>query len=276
MANAKKNIEKMLEPKNRLSRKRSQKEFEELLLRDILIELETGESDYWDQKAIEWADEPGRAPSTEQRAAFEEQLDLEVKRIQKQKRQIAQARSARRKRALRVLRKGATVAAVLMIFIGMTLYHTVDAFAAGVDRFIATVVPTEGAEELRIEEKKDKGQELDLDEYIGMYRPSWIPKGYQAHSVKMGSNGKQLIYVNKENDRICFEISKRMYSVLVDDEEVVEENIYLHDSQGRIVVAEDMVYVIWEDGDYLYTVSGSFTLQDELIKMAEECIKVEN
>ena len=265
----------MLEPKNRLSRKRSQKEFEELLLRDILIELETGESDYWDQKAIEWADEPGRAPSTEQRAAFEEQLDLEVKRIQKQKRQIAQARSARRKRALRVLRKAATVAAVLMIFIGMTLYHTVDAFAAGVDRFIATVVPTEGAEELRIEEKNGGGVELNMADFEGMYFPDWIPKGFFVTGVDVDIHANTISYSNKNVDVIQYEVARKSGSVFMDDEEVSETRVYVLDTWGRVVETADSIYVIWEDGEYIYTVSGNVDLRDELIEMVEKSVKIE-
>ncbi len=310
----------MPDPESTLSRKRSQKEFEELLLKEVLMELEAGDADYWEQKAMELAGQPGYTPTAEQRAAFEERLDLEVKRIQKLEQQISQipetsqdshdpriaqteqcaqtkqsaqveqdaqsvqdskdaqipqSISDRRSKRRPILRRFGSIAAVIVLFIFMTMYHTVDAFAAGVDRFIATMVPDEGAEELRIEEKEGAGLELNMEDYIGMYVPEWIPRGYLLDSVRSSVNHKKWIFTNKSKDILRFEISKGVYSVLMDDEDVTEEAIYLTDSQGRLILTEDTAYVVWEDGEYLYTISGKLNLRDELTKMAKECVKVE-
>ena len=231
----------MSDPESKLSRKRSQKEFEELLLKDVLIELEAGDGDYWEQKAMELVGEPGYTPTAQQRAAFEERLDLEVKRIQKpekhlshiddmddisniddaantyntdQTAHIAQITKDRRQKRQRILRKIGSIAAVLVLFIFMTMYHTVDAFAAGVDRFIATMVPDEGAEELRIEEKNGAGVELNMADYVGMYMPDWVPRGYMLMYAESHRHFVKMVYTNEKGDVISYEVSENKSSLL--------------------------------------------------------------
>lgn len=238
-----------------------------------------GDEAYWRQKSREWADDPDSAPTPEQIASFEERLDREVKQIQGRKRQAAEAaaREAAQRRAAKMtcLRRAAMILAFLLVFAGTTLYGTVDSFAAGVDRFIATVLPEDGAEELRTEEKVGAHLELDMADYDGMYVPDWLPKGYSMSEIITQKQWRKIVYLNKEQDMIRYEISQKEYSLVVDDEDVAEESIYLHDSQGRIITTEDVVYVVWEDGDYLYTVSGRCELRDTLIKIVERSVKVE-
>ena len=295
-------VKKTPDLENRLSSRRSQKEFEELLLKDILTEAEAGEADFWEQKAMELAGKPGYAPSPEQRAAFEERLDLEVKQIQKQKRQIAQIShrsqttdsplvpenqpdsqdqkvlqiSAKHPgRARRILRKVGSVAAVLILFVFMTMYHTVDAFAAGVDRFVATMLPDDGAEELRIEEKQGGGLELNMEDYVGKYMPDWIPRGYVLSKIQVLQHLVKIEYTNKDGEIIFYQISDAKNSWMVDDEEVVENKVYVLDTWARVIEMDELVSIVWEQEEYMYTVVGNVELRDELIKMVEKCIKIE-
>ena len=295
-------VKKTPDLENRLSSRRSQKEFEELLLKDILTEAEAGEADFWEQKAMELAGKPGYAPSPEQRAAFEERLDLEVKQIQKQKRQISQIShrsqttdsplvsenqqgsqdqqvsqiSAKHPgRARRILRKVGSVAAVLILFVFMTMYHTVDAFAAGVDRFVAIMLPDDGAEELRIEEKKDAGVELNMEDYVGKYMPDWIPRGYALSRIEAVLHLVKIEYTDKDGNIISYQISNTKNSWLVDDEEVSENKVYVLDTWARVIEMGESVFVVWEKDGYVYTVDGNVELRDELIKMVEKCIKIE-
>jgi len=284
----------MPDPESTLSRKRSQKEFEELLLKDVLIEFEAGDGEFWEQKAMELAGQPGYTPTPEQRAAFEERLDLEVKRIQKLEQEISQipegyeehvaaleaehaqkAEIARRSKRRCILRKVGSIAAVFVLFIIMTMYHTVDAFAAGVDRFIATVVLADGAEELRIEEKKDAGLELNMEDYVGMYMPERVPRGYSVSAIEINNHTNRIIYSDKNNNTIQYEISKTKSSVFVDDEDIVENRIYVLDTWARVLDTGTVVYIIWEDDNHIYTVSGNANLRDQLIKMVEKSVKIE-
>ena len=45
-------------------------------------------------------------------------------------------------------------------------------------------------------------------------------------------------------------------SVAVDNEEVEEMPIYLHDSWGKCVEKEESISVIWEDTEFIYAVRG--------------------
>lgn len=238
-----------------------------------------GDEAYWRQKSREWADDPDSAPTPEQIASFEERLDREVKQIQERKRQAAEAaaREAAQRRAAKMtrLRRAAMILAFLLVFAGTTLYGTVDSFAAGVDRFIATVLPEDGAEELRTEEKVGAHLDLELSYFEGMYLPEWMPKGYAMFEMNAQEHWRRIRYQNKNHDVICYEIAKPSYSVIVDDENVMEEPVYLHDSQGKIITADDTVYVVWEDEAYIYTLSGRCELRDTLIKIVERSVKVE-
>lgn len=298
----------MPDPESRLSSKRSQKEFEELLLKDILIEVEASKLDFWEQKAMELADQPGYAPTPKQRAAFEERLDLEVKRIQKQKRQFSQIAepfedaqalqdslesqdsqhipntqdyqispkaSDRRRKRQRILRKVGSIAAILVLFVFMTMYHTVEAFAAGVDRFIATVVPEDGAEELRVEDKKDAGVDFDVKDYVGMYFPEWVPRGYVLSKIESYADIVKFTYIDKNADVIIYKIVEAAHSMYVDDEDIIENQIYILDTWARVVEIDGLIYVIWEDSNYIYTVSGKVELKENLITLVERCVKIE-
>jgi len=108
-----------------------------------------------------------------------------------------------------------------------------------------------------------------------MYVPDWLPKGYYMSGITTQKHWRKIVYQNKEKDMIRFEIAQKEYSVLVDDEDVTEEPIFLHDSQGWIITTADTVYVVWEDGGYLYTVSGRCELRDALIEIVKRSVKVE-
>jgi len=234
-----------------------------------------GDEAYWRQKTGQWPVDPEDAPTLQQIASFEERLDREVKQIQGQKRQAAQAEAQRRAKTWTCLRRAAMILAFLLVFAGTTLYHTVESFAAGVNRFIATVLPEDGAEELRTQEKVGARLELDIADYDGMYVPEWLPKGYTMSGITTQMHWRKIVYLNKQQDMICFEIAQKEYSVVVDDEDVTEEPLFFHDSQGWIITTADTVYVVWEDGGYLYTVSGRCELRDALIEIVKRSVKVE-
>ena len=261
-----------------MSKKRNTRDFEELLLKDVLMELEVGDDETWEQLAAECASFPGHAPTPQQQAAFEKQLDLEVKRIQNEKRQNSQMQQIQRLRhqkRMRALRRVAMVVAFLAVFTGFFLFDSVEAFAGGIDRFIATVVPEEGAEELRVEEKKDGGVELNFEDFTGMFFPNWMPRGYYMDGVECYEHQNKVIYKNKNGETIVYEVARKVNSVFLDDEDVVESTIYILDTQGHIIKTEDSIYIVWEDEMYVYTVSGDIELEKQIKEMAVRCIKIE-
>lgn len=261
-----------------LTAEREQKECEETFLRVVLSNEEAEDSDYWLKKARELAQDPNRAPTPEQRAAFEKRLSQEVKKIQSQKRRdtgnhagsIAGPRCA--VRARHTPRRLAVAAVFLSAIMTTTLYCTVDAFAAGVDNFISTIFPR--AQELRLKDKKDGGIEFDHAEFAGMYVPDWFPEEYTIVDVDGSDFPKRVLYSNMDGNEICFYIYKNASSLNIDDEEVIAEKVFIHDSWGRMIAKGDDLQIIWEDGEYLYMVYGNQMIKSDLIQMIQKSIRI--
>lgn len=261
-----------------LTAEREQKECEETFLRVVLSNEETEEADYWLKKARELAEDPDRSPTPEQRAAFQKRLSQEVKKVQSQKRRDAgntassTASPRRAVRARHTPRRLAMAAIFLSAIMTTTLYCTVDAFAAGVDNFISTIFPR--SQELRLTEKTDGGIEFDHADFLGMYVPDWRPKGFDFVEVDGVSFPKSIAYYDGNGESISYYIYEDSSSLHIDNENVTEEKIYIHDSCGRVIERNQRTYVIWEDGKYLYVVSGNPELREDLIAMMKKSAKV--
>ena len=65
-----------------------------------------------------------------------------------------------------------------------------------------------------------------------------------------------------------------LFLVAVDNEEVDEIPIFIHDKWGKYITKEDIVTIVWEDAEYIYTIIGSAKVNNELKKMAETTTKV--
>ncbi len=261
-----------------LTAEREQKECEETFLRVVLSNEETEEADYWLKKARELAEDPDRSPTPEQRAAFQKRLSQEVKKVQSQKRRDAgntassTASPRRAVRARHTPRRLAMAAIFLSAIMTTTLYCTVDAFAAGVDNFISTIFPR--AQELRLTEGIGSDIDIDISNFAGMYFIDWVPEGFYAIEARTDSYPKYVSYSNDEGDLIWYYIYKDSSSLHIDAEEMTEKKVYIRDSWGRIKLGKDNAYVIWEDGEYLYVVSGDQKLQNDLVTMMQKSIKI--
>lgn len=260
-----------LTKKTNLTAERERKKCEEAFFKLVLSEEEPQDDDYWLHKAEELARDPDRAPTSEQRAAFEERLSREVKIIQNQKRIKARA-DRRRRRIPQIARRLAMVAVFLTIVTSATLYYTVDAFAVGVDNFISTIFPK--AQELRLQEGNGSDIELNVADFEGMYVPDWVPNGFNIVDVEGESYPKMVTYANSNEEIIWYYIYNDKSSLRIDDEDTQTKVIYVHDSWGKKVIKDEEVYVIWEDGLYVYMICGDLMFENDLVKILEKSIKV--
>ena len=127
---------------------------------------------------------------------------------------------------------------------------------------------------MRLQEKKDGGVELSKDDFIGMYLPEWIPKGFNIVGIDIVPNMNTISYEDNDSNLIRFCIYTNSSSVSFDNENIEEEKLYLHDSWGKVTLKEGRVSVIWEDSDYIYAIMGEAEFKDQLIKMAEKAVKI--
>lgn len=99
-------------------------------------------------------------------------------------------------------------------------------------------------------------------------------KGYNISGVEISSNVKKIIYSNGEGNVIYYESGMDINSLAVDDEEVIEKKVFLHDSWGKVKIKGKMIYVIWEDGNNIYMLSSDAIGEEALIKMMDKSIKI--
>lgn len=252
--------------------KKDLKDYQESLIRAVLSDEEEDEEEYWTRKAEEYALDPAKMPTPEQKKQFQRRLAREIHWQQRRKRRRLRARR-RQGRSHRILRKVASVVVFLTVGTLTLLYNTVEGFAASVDNFFTIVSPE--AQELRITEKKDQGIDIDASVFDGMYLPSWLPDGYVIAEVNVLDGLKEICYQNKENNQILYYIFASASSISIDNEEVINSTCYIHGIPGRITEKDGKARIAWEDSVYVYVIIGNADIKQDLITMAEETAQVQ-
>ena len=250
--------------------KKDLKDYQESLIRAVLSDEEEDEEEYWTRKAEEYALDPAKMPTPEQKKQFQRRLAREIHWQQRRKRRRLRARrrQGRSHSSHRILRKVASVVVFLTVGTLTLLYNTVEGFAASVDNFFTIVSPE--AQEFRMTEKVGGNIEMEVADFEGMYLPSWLPDGYEIVDIKVQNTLKSIFYKDNENNLIIYRIYTELNSVFIDNENVVETNCYIHGFPGRILEKEEKIRVVWEDSVYAYVITGDVEIKSDLIKMAEE------
>lgn len=252
--------------------KKDLKDYQESLIRAVLSDEEEDEEEYWTRKAEEYALDPAKMPTPEQKKQFQRRLAREIHWQQRRKRRRLRARR-RQGRSHRILRKVASVVVFLTVGTLTLLYNTVEGFAASVDNFFTIVSPE--AQELRITEKKDQGIDIDASVFDGMYLPSWVPDGYEIFDISIQDTLKSIFYQDEDQNLITYFIAVNASSISVDNEEVTSSICYIHGTPGRVTEKDGKARIVWEDSVYAYIIVGDSTIIDELITMAEKTAKLQ-
>ena len=252
--------------------KKDLKDYQESLIRAVLSDEEEDEEEYWTRKAEEYALDPAKMPTPEQKKQFQRRLAQEIHWQQRRKRRRLRARR-RQGRSHRILRKVASVVVFLTVGTLTLLYNTVEGFAASVDNFFTIVSPE--AQEFRMTEKIGGDIEMDPADFAGMYFPEWVPEGYNIAEIDLQNILKSVFYVNQEGNLITYHIYSGANSVFVDNEDVDGSECYIHGIPGRIIEKDSKIRVIWEDSTYAYVIIGDIAIEDDLIKMAEKTEKIQ-
>ena len=252
--------------------KKDLKDYQESLIRAVLSDEEEDEEEYWTRKAEEYALDPAKMPTPEQKKQFQRRLAQEIHWQQRRKRRRLRARR-RQGRSHRILRKVASVVVFLTVGTLTLLYNTVEGFAASVDNFFTIVSPE--AQELRITEKRDQGFDLNPEDFEGMYFPEWVPEGYNIAEINIQDTLKSIFYQDENQNLIIYSIAVNASSISVDKEEVIHSTCYIHGIPGRVTEKDGKVRIVWEDSIYAYIIVGDSEIIDELITMAERTAKLQ-
>lgn len=115
---------------------------------------------------------------------------------------------------------------------------------------------------------------MNVADFEGMYVPDWVPNGFNIVDVEGESYPKMVTYANSNEEIIWYYIYNDKSSLRIDDEDTQTKVIYVHDSWGKKVIKDEEVYVIWEDGLYVYMICGDLMFENDLVKILEKSIKV--
>ncbi len=255
--------------------KKDLKDYQESLIRAVLSDEEEDEEEYWTRKAEEYALDPAKMPTPEQKKQFQRRLAREIHWQQRRKRRRLRARrrQGRSHSSHRILRKVASVVVFLTVGTLTLLYNTVEGFAASVDNFFTIVSPE--AQELRITEKVGGDIEMEVSDFEGMYLPSWLPDGYEITEVNINNSYKSIYYKDQSETLITYYIVSDASSISVDNEEVISSTCYIHGIPGRVTEKDGKTRIVWEDSVYIYVLIGNTEIKNDLFTMAEETIRVE-
>lgn len=232
------------------------------------------ESEGWEKSGIagglmELCDSAGAVQGEE---TLQEELPTKNRHKENIQKRPSSPKTSRKKTAGRKLRRVATAVVFVICLVGTSLFFTDEAFGAGVSNFFSRVLPK--ATELSLKEKLSQDVEFDLSDFEGMYVPGWIPEGYELSEIEVFEDLKHVIYRNSNEDMIHYYIYLSDRIISVDNEDVVENALYIHDSWGKIISKDSKLRVIWEDTNCMYSICGKSNMRDELIKMAEKCEKI--
>ena len=114
------------------------------------------------------------------------------------------------------------------------------------------------------------------EEAAGVYRPAWVPEGYEAIDVWEQPNNVMVLYENEDGSYMNFfygPIQEGVAQVVNDSDIARKEPVDIHGVPGEFYLAADPAVsntLIWSDEDIgmSFTISG-FLEKEDMLHMAE-------
>lgn len=90
--------------------------------------------------------------------------------------------------------------------------------------------------------------------------PSWLPDGYVQTSVLEQPDFLLITYANSIHEEILFERRPvNVAGIAVDTENAKTETVVVGKSEGIYYANKDVNNLVWQDGSYVYIISGNLT-----------------
>lgn len=133
-------------------------------------------------------------------------------------------------------------------------------------------------------EDYDRYTEIKLGETIGFidgeqfnwegaYAPTYVPEGY-VFTKAVGHKGNHFADFSNGETYITFSQSTNSTTQIDSENARVNQKITIGDSEGLLVVKDDITYTLWNIGDTVLQIFGTADTE-EIIKMAQS-IKLKN
>ena len=181
-------------------------------------------------------------------------------------------------------RRAIVVVAVLVLLLGTTVMargffqsvlgkHVLTGYT---DHVQLNLPESEDVDELLTENATAEGAETETDVEFVCKKPQWVPDGYELENEEYNENIDEYIvgYINQKEKYLWYQQMRNDTSTNIgvsskgrDLQKINKGNCsgYFVSDSG---VEEDDGSLIWDDGKYVYMVSGTFS-QEELVKIAK-------
>ena len=233
-------------------------EYEDALFKMILHDAaeHEGKALLEGQQAI--VDTPDSMPSELALKRFSKQLDTELRK---------QRKVARKQVALAAVRAMAIcLVAVLTVF--LTAMTTVSAFRTRVMNIWMDIRPEYTAFQLRSGDSTEGGSMIV--NWSNAYVPTYIPEGYEVSSFSFNEGLKRIVLENANTQTFILYTELDEASNLVVDTKNADrfEEISLKGQTGTLVVKNNLVTIVWEQGGRLFMIQAQAD-EGTAVKMAE-------
>lgn len=181
-------------------------------------------------------------------------------------------------------RRAIVVVAVLVLLLGTTVMargffqsvlgkHVLTGYT---DHVQLNLPESEDVDELLTENATAEGAETETDVEFVCKKPQWVPDGYELENEEYNENIDEYIvgYINQKEKYLWYQQMRNDTStnIGVSSKGRDLQKINIGNCRGYFVsdsgVEEDDGSLIWDDGKYVYMVSGTFS-QEELVKIAK-------
>lgn len=104
-----------------------------------------------------------------------------------------------------------------------------------------------------------------------VYKPSWVPEGYELTSEENNRNLYTVIYTNDKGDAIIFDqwIMMEKSKVMINTEGIETEDIFIEEYKGIYYEQSDLHILIWEGNEYIFEISSNLS-KEVIIQIAKE------
>ena len=115
----------------------------------------------------------------------------------------------------------------------------------------------------------------EIYDWEGAYAPTYMPEGFVIEELHLQDGFNAVVYCKDDYFIVIDQMNNSTNMQLDTENAEVTENIRLHNSDGFLVVNENLTTVIWSEGETIFEVSGNIAT-DEIIKIAESLKPVRN
>lgn len=235
--------------------KKLYEEYEDSLFKLVMHNAAAKEGQLFMEEKARLKNDPEFQPSPAAVRKFSQQLDTHLKK---------QQAYARKQRILNTINKAAVAMVIMLVVLG-SVVMTVEAVRVRVLNFVMDVEPEYMSFALK---DNDKGESTIVD-WHKAYVPTFIPAGYELNAVTTGKYAKSIEFKNKQGLLITYmELSESSKPQLDTENASTIETISINGHNGKLIVKESLVTVIWPMNDHMHIIRGQME-EGTAVKIAE-------